>query len=166
MVHLLPSPRSSLLLLTLLGMSVVSSGFPLPRLRPLESSRLASPPISQDVSKLAQWEVLYPSFSLRDWSIQMMSPPEFSAPKPKAELVADDTWLPMSQSQTEALTEESELGKNWPSDSSPRAGNEEKRNIVVADDAAFRQKSKLLTAMERQKWLNSYMQKLLVVNSP
>lgn len=40
-----------------------------------------------------------------------------------------------------------------------------KRSIVVADDAAFREKSKMLTAMERQKWLNSYMQKLLVVNS-
>ncbi|XP_074873989.1 tuberoinfundibular peptide of 39 residues [Carettochelys insculpta] len=39
-----------------------------------------------------------------------------------------------------------------------------KRNIVVADDAAFRERSKLLTAMERQKWLNAYMQKLLVVN--
>lgn len=40
-----------------------------------------------------------------------------------------------------------------------------KRNMVVADDAAFREKSKLLASMERQKWLNSYMQKLLVVNS-
>lgn len=40
-----------------------------------------------------------------------------------------------------------------------------KRNLVVADDAAFREKSKMLTSMERQKWLNSYMQKLLVVNS-
>lgn len=40
-----------------------------------------------------------------------------------------------------------------------------KRNMVVADDAAFREKSKFLTSVERQKWLNSYMQKLLVVNS-
>lgn len=49
----------------------------------------------------------------------------------------------------------------------PWPANEEldKRSIVVADDAAFREKSKMLTAMERQKWLNSYMQKLLVVNS-
>lgn len=53
----------------------------------------------------------------------------------------------------------------WPAEwSSPGAGME-KRNLVVADDAAFREKSKLLTSMERQKWLNSYMQKLLVVNS-
>uniref|UniRef100_A0A7M4FF81 Tuberoinfundibular peptide of 39 residues n=1 Tax=Crocodylus porosus TaxID=8502 RepID=A0A7M4FF81_CROPO len=46
----------------------------------------------------------------------------------------------------------------------PAPGEGGKRSIVVADDAAFREKSKLLTAMERQKWLNAYMQKLLVVN--
>uniref|UniRef100_A0AAY5EYF9 Tuberoinfundibular peptide of 39 residues n=1 Tax=Electrophorus electricus TaxID=8005 RepID=A0AAY5EYF9_ELEEL len=53
----------------------------------------------------------------------------------------------------------------WPGAWTQRVDNQAKRNIVVADDAAFREKSKLLTAMERQKWLNSYMQKLLVVNS-
>lgn len=52
----------------------------------------------------------------------------------------------------------------WPSEWSQGPGMV-KRNMVVADDAAFREKSKLLTSMERQKWLNSYMQKLLVVNS-
>lgn len=46
-----------------------------------------------------------------------------------------------------------------------QSGRMVKRNMVVADDAAFREKSKMLTSMERQKWLNSYMQKLLVVNS-
>uniref|UniRef100_A0A8C8RH74 Tuberoinfundibular peptide of 39 residues n=1 Tax=Pelusios castaneus TaxID=367368 RepID=A0A8C8RH74_9SAUR len=46
----------------------------------------------------------------------------------------------------------------------PAPGWSGKRSIVVADDAAFRERSKMLTAMERQKWLNSYMQKLLVVN--
>lgn len=45
-----------------------------------------------------------------------------------------------------------------------QSGAAVKRNMVVADDAAFREKSKLLTSMERQKWLNSYMHKLLVVN--
>uniref|UniRef100_A0A8D0B9A2 Tuberoinfundibular peptide of 39 residues n=1 Tax=Salvator merianae TaxID=96440 RepID=A0A8D0B9A2_SALMN len=44
-------------------------------------------------------------------------------------------------------------------------GWDEKRSMVVADDTAFREKSKMLTTMERQKWLNSYMQKFLVVNS-
>ncbi|KAG9344761.1 hypothetical protein JZ751_010448 [Albula glossodonta] len=164
MVGPFPSSRTPLLLLTLLGMAVVSSGFPPTRLHPLE--RISSSPFGQEVSKLARWEMLYPSFSLRDWSIQMMSPPEFADPKTKPQLMGSDSWVPMSQSQAEALTEEVELDKSWPTDSPPRMGNDEKRNIVVADDAAFRQRSRLLTAMERQKWLNSYMQKLLVVDSP
>lgn len=53
------------------------------------------------------------------------------------------------------------LPAEWASES----GGTAKRNMVVADDAAFREKSKMLTSMERQKWLNSYMQKLLVVDS-
>jgi len=40
-----------------------------------------------------------------------------------------------------------------------------KRSTVVADDAAFREKNKLLTIMERQNWLNSYMQRLQVLNT-
>uniref|UniRef100_A0A6I8P0M5 Tuberoinfundibular peptide of 39 residues n=1 Tax=Ornithorhynchus anatinus TaxID=9258 RepID=A0A6I8P0M5_ORNAN len=40
-----------------------------------------------------------------------------------------------------------------------------KRSLVVADDTVFRERAKLLTAMERQKWLNSYMQKMLLVNA-
>lgn len=60
----------------------------------------------------------------------------------------------------------SSVERAWPADwSSQGAAGLVKRNMVVADDAAFREKSKLLTSMERQKWLNSYMQKLLVVNS-
>lgn len=53
----------------------------------------------------------------------------------------------------------------WPSSWPSQGSGTVKRNMVVADDAAFREKSKLLTSMERQKWLNSYMQKLLVVNA-
>jgi len=53
----------------------------------------------------------------------------------------------------------------WPAEWTSEGARVVKRNMVVADDAAFREKSKLLTSMERQKWLNSYMQKLLVVNS-
>ncbi|KAG5847070.1 hypothetical protein ANANG_G00122000 [Anguilla anguilla] len=164
MLLLFPSPHSSLLFLALLGMVMVSFGFPLPHMHPLE--RFSSPPIGQEVSKLALWEMLYPSFCLHDWSIQMMSAPKSFTPKPKSQVMASDSWLPVSQSHMEALIEEAELSKNRPPNLPPWAGNEKKRNIVVADDAAFRQKSKLLTAMERQKWLNSYMQKLLVVNSP
>lgn len=56
---------------------------------------------------------------------------------------------------------EGALPAEWASES----GSTMKRNMVVADDTAFRERSKLLTSMERQKWLNSYMQKLLVVQS-
>lgn len=59
----------------------------------------------------------------------------------------------------------SSLEEVLPAEGASQSGVKVKRNMVVADDAAFREKSKLLTSMERQKWLNSYMQKLLVVNS-
>lgn len=59
----------------------------------------------------------------------------------------------------------SSLERGWPAEWSSLGLDMVKRNMVVADDAAFREKSKLLTSMERQKWLNSYMKKLLVVNS-
>lgn len=59
----------------------------------------------------------------------------------------------------------SSMEKAAPAGWSSQGAGMVKRNMVVADDAAFREKSKLLTSMERQKWLNSYMQKLLVVNS-
>lgn len=90
----------------------------------------------------------------------MLSAPDFGGIKPRTKQLGVDQWSPLSQSQVEE-----DLVKGWPMDWQERLGNQEKRNIVVADDAAFREKSKLLTAMERQKWLNSYMQKLLVVNS-
>ncbi|KAK7904085.1 hypothetical protein WMY93_016692 [Mugilogobius chulae] len=58
---------------------------------------------------------------------------------------------------------ESDVDASWPALWSSGAGLN--RRSVVADDAAFRERSKLLTSMERQKWLNSYMHKLLVVDS-
>ncbi|XP_062379600.1 tuberoinfundibular peptide of 39 residues [Sardina pilchardus] len=152
----LTSPRLALLLLALISVTLVTSGFPQHRLRPLRNPS----PIGQDDSKGDQWEMHYPSISLRDWSIQMLSAPDFASAKPKSEILGGDEWVPMTQSQMEE-----ELTKGWSSDWMAQPVNEQKRNIVVADDAAFREKSKLLTAMERQKWLNSYMQKLLVVNS-
>lgn len=91
----------------------------------------------------------------------MLSSPDFGGAEPKrTEQLPVDEWIPLSQSEMEE-----KLMMGWPVDWQQQGGNKEKRNIVVADDAAFREKSKLLTAMERQKWLNSYMQKLLVVNS-
>lgn len=68
-------------------------------------------------------------------------------------------WGPVRQ---EAVPSESQKVVLYPNSWLPRWGG--KRSIVVADDAVFREKSKLLTARERQKWLNSYMQKFLVVN--
>uniref|UniRef100_A0A4X2KNQ9 Tuberoinfundibular peptide of 39 residues n=1 Tax=Vombatus ursinus TaxID=29139 RepID=A0A4X2KNQ9_VOMUR len=49
-----------------------------------------------------------------------------------------------------------------PQDPAPSAGPQ--RRLVVADDAAFRERARLLAALERRRWLNSYMHKLLVVS--
>uniref|UniRef100_A0A3B4B8J8 Tuberoinfundibular peptide of 39 residues n=1 Tax=Periophthalmus magnuspinnatus TaxID=409849 RepID=A0A3B4B8J8_9GOBI len=78
---------------------------------------------SSDVFKQDSWDV-FPSVTLSDWLIQMMSSP----------------------SLREGLMCGSLSG--W----SPGAGLK-------------RSRTKLLTSMERQKWLNSYMQKLLVISS-
>ncbi|KAI3367985.1 hypothetical protein L3Q82_026809 [Scortum barcoo] len=144
-------PRMSFLSLCILGMTLVTSGFPQPRL-PLRS------PDDSDEAKRDDWDVLFPSISLRDWSIQMMSAPTLRAADSKAGLMRE-TWL-FAPERAEASVE-----RAWPPEWSSQGTGMVKRNMVVADDAAFREKSKLLTSMERQKWLNSYMQKLLVVNS-
>ncbi|XP_071770367.1 tuberoinfundibular peptide of 39 residues [Centroberyx gerrardi] len=146
-------PRASFLLLCILGMTLVTSGFPQPRL-PLRG------PDGSEEPKQDDWEVLFPSISLRDWSIQMMSalPSLGVAANSKAGLMRE-AWLSAPEEA------ETSVEKAWPGEWSSRGAGLVKRNMVVADDAAFREKSKLLTAMERQKWLNSYMQKLLVVNS-
>ncbi|XP_051578712.1 tuberoinfundibular peptide of 39 residues [Myxocyprinus asiaticus] len=157
MMALSLSPRPALLFLVLMSLTLMTSAFPQPHLRLLESNM---PAIGRDDSKGEQWELLYPSISLRDWSIQMLTAPDFGTAKAGTEQVVRDDWFPLSQSQMEE-----ELVKSWRGDWPSRVSHQQKRNIVVADDAAFREKSKLLTAMERQKWLNSYMQKLLVVNS-
>uniref|UniRef100_A0A3B4F4D1 Tuberoinfundibular peptide of 39 residues n=1 Tax=Pundamilia nyererei TaxID=303518 RepID=A0A3B4F4D1_9CICH len=146
-------PRTCVPLLCILGMILLTSGFPQPRLplRSLEDS---------EEHKRVDWDVLYPSISLRDWSIQMMSAPGLRAAANSKAGLMREAWL----FAPEGAETRYSWGA-WPAEwSSPGAGMA-KRNLVVADDAAFREKSKLLTSMERQKWLNSYMQKLLVVNS-
>ncbi|XP_062864092.1 tuberoinfundibular peptide of 39 residues [Trichomycterus rosablanca] len=150
-------PRSALMLHILMSVSLVTTAFPQPNLQPFQRN---SHPIGQEDDLQDPWEALYPSISLRNWSIQMLSSPDLGENEPRLEQLPAYEWMPLSQSQVEE-----KLMKGWPGDWQRRAGGQEKRNIVVADDAAFREKSKLLTAMERQKWLNSYMQKLLVVNS-
>ncbi|XP_026885344.2 LOW QUALITY PROTEIN: tuberoinfundibular peptide of 39 residues [Electrophorus electricus] len=157
MVVLTLCSRPALLFVVLMFTTVGTSALPQPHSQPLQRN---TSPVGEDDSPQERWEVLYPSISLRDWSIQMLSAPEFTELGPGHGQLGLGEWTPLSQSQTEM-----DLVKEWPGAWTQRVDNQAKRNIVVADDAAFREKSKLLTAMERQKWLNSYMQKLLVVNS-
>ncbi|CAB1421367.1 unnamed protein product [Pleuronectes platessa] len=144
--------RMSFLLLCILGMTLVTSGFPQPRL-PLRSAEDSAETERHDR------DILYPSISLRDWSIQMLSAPSLRAAADSKAGLVKEAWL-FDPERTESGME-----KVWPAEWSSQGARMVKRNMVVADDAAFREKSKLLTSMERQKWLNSYMQKLLVVHS-
>nr|XP_020511193.1 tuberoinfundibular peptide of 39 residues [Labrus bergylta] len=147
----LPSfPRMSTLLLCILGMTMMTSGFPHTRLHFRSTDDSEEP-------KRDDWDVLFPSISLRDWSIQMMS--SLGAAANSKERLMREAWL-FGPEEAEASDK-----RAWPAEWLSPGGGVAKRNMVVADDAAFREKSKLLTSMERQKWLNSYMQKLLVVNS-
>ncbi|KAM7376706.1 hypothetical protein PAMP_006418 [Pampus punctatissimus] len=132
-------------------MTLVISGFPQPPL-PLSS------PDDSEEPKQYDWGV-FPSISLRDWSIQMMSAPSLRTATNSKTGLMREAWL-FAPESTGASIE-----RAWPAKWSSQDADIVKRNMVVADDAAFREKSKLLTSMERQKWLNSYMQKLLVVKS-
>uniref|UniRef100_A0A087Y2N4 Tuberoinfundibular peptide of 39 residues n=1 Tax=Poecilia formosa TaxID=48698 RepID=A0A087Y2N4_POEFO len=159
MSELFPVSRLSFLLIWLLVLS--SSAFPQPRL-PLRN------PEGPQEAKRDDWDVLFPSISLHDWNIQMLSAPGLRAADSKAGLVGD-AWL-FAPERPEDKTSRMSLivhfvSSVWPAQWASEGTRMVKRNMVVADDAAFREKSKLLTSMERQKWLNSYMQKLLVVNS-
>ncbi|XP_047202044.1 tuberoinfundibular peptide of 39 residues isoform X2 [Girardinichthys multiradiatus] len=148
MSELLAFSRISFLLIWVLVISSMTSGFPQPRLP------LRNPDDPQEV-KRDDWEVLFPSISLHDWNIQMMSAPSLKAAgDSKADLMRE-AWL-FAPERMEASVE-----GVWPTEWASEGARLVKRNMVVADDAAFREKSKLLTSMERQKWLNSYMQKLL-----
>ncbi|XP_078388126.1 tuberoinfundibular peptide of 39 residues [Cetorhinus maximus] len=124
-----------------------------------------------------------PSGSLHDWDIAMMS--LFPTLKGLPGKGSGSWWIPAlrrrgwfakfpvdsrnrdGQSHTELadgtdLTRVT-LGKSWSSDWLEPSTNEEvKRSFVVADDVAFRERSKFLTAMQRQKWLDSVMRQLVV----
>ncbi|XP_042356144.1 tuberoinfundibular peptide of 39 residues [Plectropomus leopardus] len=138
-------PRLSFLVLCILGITLVTSGFPQPQI-PLRS------PNDSEEPKRDDWDVLFPSISLRNWSIKMLSAPAFRTAANSRAGLMKEAWL-FAPERAEASVE-----RAWP------VGGV-KRSMAVADDAAFREKSKVLTSMERQKWLNSYMHKLLVVNS-
>uniref|UniRef100_A0A665TV76 Tuberoinfundibular peptide of 39 residues n=1 Tax=Echeneis naucrates TaxID=173247 RepID=A0A665TV76_ECHNA len=145
------SPHKSFVLLCILGMTLMTSGFPHPRL-PLRHDDSAE-------AKHSDWNVLFLSISVRDCRIQTMSAPSLRAAADSKSQLMREAWL--FDPDSTATSMEPAWPVEWPSQ---EAGTV-KRNMVVADDAAFREKSKLLTSIERQKWLNSYMQKLLVVNS-
>ncbi|XP_007112474.2 tuberoinfundibular peptide of 39 residues [Physeter macrocephalus] len=50
----------------------------------------------------------------------------------------------------------------WAGSATPQS----RRSLALADDAAFRERARLLAALERRHWLNSYMHKLLVLDAP
>ncbi|XP_072463483.1 tuberoinfundibular peptide of 39 residues isoform X2 [Notamacropus eugenii] len=79
------------------------------------------------------------SLTLRNWSLQLTGEDPARAPGPRPQL------------------------ETRPQDPAPSAGPQ--RRLVVADDAAFRERARLLAALERRRWLNSYMNKLLVVSN-
>ncbi|XP_067876058.1 tuberoinfundibular peptide of 39 residues-like [Heterodontus francisci] len=124
-----------------------------------------------------------PSASLHDWGIEMMS--SFRTLKGLPVKDSGSWWIPAltrrgwfakfpvdsrhGNGQSHRALEDRAgltgliLGKSWSSDWLEPSTNEEvKRSIVVADDVAFREKSKFLTAMQRQKWLNSVMRQLVI----
>ncbi|XP_070584652.1 tuberoinfundibular peptide of 39 residues [Erythrolamprus reginae] len=115
-------------------------------------------------SDLIPWGIYRPSITLQDWSLKWISSDVTTS--------QDDDNRDARQNQKnhlwglvrkEAVPTGNQKGAvatmGW------EPGWCRKRSIVVADDAAFREKSKMLTAMERQKWLHSYIQKFLVINS-
>ncbi|XP_036163167.1 tuberoinfundibular peptide of 39 residues [Myotis myotis] len=52
-------------------------------------------------------------------------------------------------------------GGTWAARASPPS----RRSLALADDAAFRERARMLAALERRRWLNSYMHKLLVLDA-
>lgn len=53
-------------------------------------------------------------------------------------------------------------GRGWADLGTPPS----RRSLALADDAAFRERARLLAALERRRWLDSYMQKLLLLDAP
>lgn len=40
-----------------------------------------------------------------------------------------------------------------------------RRSLALADDAAFRERARMLAALERRRWLNSYVHRMLVLDA-
>ncbi|XP_062992951.1 tuberoinfundibular peptide of 39 residues [Elgaria multicarinata webbii] len=166
-------PRKGLLTIIVILTSglLLSSGALLPKAhnsgRFWEHAAPQYPPLEGSIdlnAALLPWGTHLPSIMLHDWSLKWMSS-DVTAPQDEEKEDGGQNrksllWGSMRQ---EASSPRDPKVALYPASWVPGWGG--KRSIVVADDAAFREKSKLLTAMQRQKWLNSYMQKLLVVNS-
>ncbi|XP_066463910.1 tuberoinfundibular peptide of 39 residues isoform X3 [Eleutherodactylus coqui] len=144
--------------------------------RDLSEQSLSDKELNPFLTRAYSWNQQVPSITFHDWSLKMLSSdvlPNESADERSRKLLlqpftrqllfgSNDVpkkLIPDDARLNRGITDQRWLSM-WPTNEEM-----EKRSIVVADDAAFREKSKMLTAMERQKWLNSYMQKLLVVNS-
>ncbi|CAI9610576.1 unnamed protein product, partial [Staurois parvus] len=144
--------------------------------RDLSDQSISNKQINPFMSEPDSWKQQLPSISLHNWSLKMLTsnvlpnePTDERARKLLLQPIARQILFGSNEITKKVMPDDAELNgemsdQRW---LPPWPANEEldKRSIVVADDAAFREKSKMLTAMERQKWLNSYMQKLLVVNS-
>ncbi|XP_075459320.1 tuberoinfundibular peptide of 39 residues [Ascaphus truei] len=177
--------RTFLPITALLGCCIVlSSAAIIPTLRnpnrlwkrDFSDQTLSNTRLNPLLSRPDSWDHQLPSITLHDWSLKMLSsamvpnePSEERGRKLILQPVTRQFLFGSNDVSRKALSGDPGLNRgivdqSWLSQW-PTKEELEKRNIVVADDAAFREKSKMLTAMERQKWLNSYMQKLLVVNS-
>ncbi|XP_056398578.1 tuberoinfundibular peptide of 39 residues [Hyla sarda] len=176
--------RGFLLITVLLGYCIVwSSSTIIPTIRnpgrlwkrDLSYQSLNDKELNPFLSGPDSWNQV-PSITFHDWSIKMLSSDMIPNETPD-ERAGKLLMLPITRQlmfgsndiQKRFIPDKVRLNRGmtdqrwlpmWPANEEM-----EKRSIVVADDAAFREKSKMLTAMERQKWLNSYMQKLLVFNS-
>ncbi|XP_061446581.1 tuberoinfundibular peptide of 39 residues [Rhineura floridana] len=150
---------------------LLSSGAVLPKLH--NSGRLWKSEVPQYPSPesspvlkgaLVPWDIRLPSITLSDWRLKWMSSdvmaPQDEDNEDEGQNRKSRLWGPIRQ---EAVSPGGQKVALYPATWVPDWDG--KRSIVVADDAAFREKSKMLTAMERQKWLNSYIQKFLVVNT-
>ncbi|CAJ0923214.1 unnamed protein product [Ranitomeya imitator] len=141
--------------------------------RDLSDQSLSDKQLNPFLNRPDSWNQQVPSITFHDWSLKMLSSdllpnesPNERARKLLMQPITRELLFGSDDVSKKVITDDARLNRGmsdqrwlsmWPTNEEM-----EKRSIIVADDAAFREKSKMLTAMERQKWLNSYMQKLLV----
>ncbi|XP_025031755.1 tuberoinfundibular peptide of 39 residues [Python bivittatus] len=148
--------------------ALLASGIFLPRLQ-TPGSKFGKRDVSQypelesnvDLkADLVPWGFHIPSITLQDWSLKWVSS-DVTAPQDDDNSYEEQNRKSHLWGSTREEGPAARSQKGTADSAGWVPGWRGKRSIVVADDAAFREKSKMLTAMERQKWLNSYMQKFL-----